>query len=261
MLHSGGPTEAGAGLRIHMPAERKHYSRAPLMEAVIELRFAAVLSQRDMERLRGRFKSKYISVEEMQTIEVLFEGGKFQSKASPGGYKMTAKSAADVVVVNPYTLGTSRLAPYEGWDPLTEAAKVNFDTFTKTLGRQKVARIGARFVNRIDIPNSILKDQNLTDFVRLGVTLNTEVAQETGSYSVAVNAVHRETKAKLLIQSATILPVLLDHTSVTLDIDAFWDDDVPQKIEDVWAKFDLLRIAKNAIFETSVTDKARALFQ
>ena len=194
-------------------------------------------------------------------VEVRFEAGNLQQTATPSGYKMTAKSAVDVVLVSPSTLLTSRLAPYESWEVLLDSAKENFEKLTKLLGRQKVIRIGARFINRIDIPNNMLKQYQLHDFLRLRVPLDTDLTEDTGSYSIAVNAVHRETGVKLLVQTATVNPVLLDCTSVMLDIDAFLDSQIPQRFEDMWAKTELLRVAKNSIFEASITDKARELFQ
>jgi uncharacterized protein (TIGR04255 family) len=77
-----------------------------------------------------------------------------------------------------------------------------------------------------------------------------------------VGAIHVETGAKLTIQSGVLqTPALIDHTSFTLDTDAYWDADIPQRIEDMWSKADILRDAKNSVFENSITDKVRALFQ
>jgi uncharacterized protein (TIGR04255 family) len=45
-----------------------------------------------------------------------------------------------------------------------------------------------------------------------------------------------------------------------LDIDVSRAGDPPQKDDEIWALIDRIRVHKNHIFEESVTDKARELF-
>jgi uncharacterized protein (TIGR04255 family) len=244
-----------------MQMEQKRYARPPITEAVIELRFEDSLTLRDMERVRDRFKSEFPTVESRQNIQVSIDKGKIQHKSSPAGFKMTAKNAVDLVLITPDFFITSRLAPYETWNHLLEHAKSNFEMFTKVLGRKIVKRIGTRFVNRIDIPNSILKGRPLNEFILLGISLSAEIATDIGGFSIVVNTVQRDTGAKLTIRSSLVDPALIDHTSITLDTDAYWDTDIPMRIDEMWAKTDMLRIAKNSVFENSMTDKTRELFK
>lgn len=239
----------------------KHYSRPPITEAVLELRFEEPIDARDLERLRDRFKSRYAKVEEIQSIEVLFDaGGKVDQRVLPAGFKLFDKDAVDVLMLNAGALGTIRLAPYDTWDALKEKAKGNFEIFTKVLGRRKVSRIGTRFLNRIDIPNTMLEGTKLNDYFRSGIALAPEIGRVIGGFSLAVNTIHGETGAKLTIQSGIVAPALLDHTSISLDTDAYWDMDIPLRIEEMWARTDILRDAKNSVFENSITDKLRELF-
>jgi uncharacterized protein (TIGR04255 family) len=242
-------------------ADRKHYPRPPITEAVIELRFDETLGDRDMERVRDRFKRTFATVEEMQNIEVSIEGKKIQHKASSAGFKMTAGNAVDVIIINPATFGTVRLAPYESWESLLKTANDNFLLFTKILGRKKVVRLGVRFVNRFDIPNAMIQGQKVNEFLRLGISLSDKITTQIGPYSLVVNAVDRDSGAKLLIQSAVVPPALIDHASITLDTDAFWDADIPQRLDEMWEKVSVLRDAKNSVFENSITDRLRELFQ
>ena len=55
-------------------AETRHYARPPITEAVIELRFEGSLSPRELERIRDRFKGMYSNVEQLQEIEITFDG-------------------------------------------------------------------------------------------------------------------------------------------------------------------------------------------
>jgi uncharacterized protein (TIGR04255 family) len=215
-----------------------------------------------MERLSERFKRDFPTIEERKMIHIDFGTERIAHTDTLAGYKMTAKNAVDVVLITENTLCTSRYAPYESWEALIGAAQQNFDVFIKIAGRRHVARIGTRFVNRFDFPNSMIQGKELSDFLRIGISIPEEITNTIGPYSLAVNTIENSTGAKILIQSAVIQPpALLDHTSITLDIDAFWDTEIPQRIEEMWNKTAILRDAKNSVFENSITDKLRELFQ
>jgi uncharacterized protein (TIGR04255 family) len=51
-------------------------------------------------------------------------------------------------------LGTSKNAPYGGWDEFIGEARNNWSDWEKVVGWREVSRIGVRYVNRIDIPYS-----------------------------------------------------------------------------------------------------------
>jgi uncharacterized protein (TIGR04255 family) len=242
-------------------AVAQFYNRPPIIEAVIDLKFEGDLSERDLERLHDRFKSGYPSIEEKKTIQVDLSAGGVVTRSSPAGFKMTAKNGVDLVLVNSDSIGSVRFAPYETWDNLIAVAKDNFDTFTKVVGRKIIVRIGARFINRIDIPVGQIEGKPLREFFRIGVALPTEISSEFGDYSLAVTGVELTTGSGFSIRTGIGPPVLLDHVSISLDIDVFWDKNIPSRLDELWKKTDVLRSAKNSVFENCITDHVRELFQ
>jgi uncharacterized protein (TIGR04255 family) len=244
-------------------ADQERYPRAPIVQAIIDLRFDEALDPREMIRARDRFKRDFPTIEEIKTVQFEIQPKESQVKqtVTPAGFKMIAKNAVDLLLINLSSVGTVRLAPYESWDALIQNAKENFEVFTKVLGRKKVIRIGARYINRFDIPDEQIMGKELTEFLRLGISLPDEISKKTGPYSLAINAIEVGTGTKLLLQSAIQTPALLDHTSISLDVDAFFEQEIPQRIEEMWEKAAVLRRAKNSVFENSITDKLRELFR
>jgi uncharacterized protein (TIGR04255 family) len=245
-------------------AESRHYARPPITEAVIELRFEGVLSARDMERVRDRFKSRYTTIEQIQMLEVMFgEAGTAAPKLVAAGFKMTDKNAVNILMLKPVSFGTIRLAPYETWDKLISRAKENWELFEKALNTKKrVVRIGARFINRIDIPTALFSSMSIEEFFPTHIRLGTDIASDMGNFSFQVAALHAGTGVKLTIQSGVLeQAALLEHTSISLDTDAYWDVDIPLRIDDMWARADKLREAKNSVFENSISDRLRDLFK
>lgn len=249
---------------LTLVAENRRYARPPIIEAVIELRFEGILSPRDMERVRDRFKQRYSTIEQIQLVELMFDPTANNApKVVNAGFKMTDKNAVDMLMVQPVSVGTIRLAPYETWDNLKGRAEENWELFEKVLNtKKKVVRIGARFINRIDIPTDFLASKDLSEFFPTHIQFGADITRSLGNFTFRAAAVHSGTGAKLTIQSAILeQPALLEHTSISLDIDAYWDTDIPQRIDELWAKADKLREAKNAVFENSISDHVRKLFQ
>jgi uncharacterized protein (TIGR04255 family) len=244
-----------------MAAPRRHYPRPPIVESVIDLKFDGILPDKERERLRDRFKSDFPSIEERTNVTLAVGPQGISTTTVPAGFKLTAKNAVDVVLINQDSFGTVRLGPYDRWESLLASAKANFETFTKVLGRKRVVRLGVRFINRVDIPKARMTGRSLDHFFKFGVALPAELARERGSFTIVSNFVEASTGAKIILNSGEILPALLDHVSFNLDIDAYWDDEISLRIEEMWERAELLRDAKNACFESCITDALRALFQ
>ncbi|MDF2973676.1 MAG: hypothetical protein K0R61_4126, partial [Microvirga sp.] len=156
---------------------------------------------------------------------------------------------------------TARLAPYPGWEALREIAEVNLTGAKKVIGRRHPSRIGVRYINRIDIPWSQLDGRDLGEFLKLGVALPRDIDRGMSAYSLSVEFREKETDIKVVVRSGTVVPVLIDHFSLMLDLDLILDRDIPGRPEGWWERLDLVRKAKNRVFEASITDKVRELFQ
>ena len=247
-------------------ADNPHYGRAPILEAIIELRFNGdPLSERDFERLQNRFKGEYPSIEERREISVeMAPNNAVVTHAVPSGFKMTAKNAVDVVLLmKKEFFASTRLGSYDRWETFQAKAKDNFDAFTKIVGRKKITRIGVRYLNRFDIPVKDLNGQPLNKFLKIGVAIPTAIMKTIGNFGISVTGVETSTGAGFTLSCGTSPPALLEHASIGLDIDVYWDreDKIPGRIEEVWATTDVLREAKNHVFETSITDSLRAIIQ
>jgi hypothetical protein len=121
------------------------------------------------------------------------------------------------------------------------------------VGRQPIVRVATRFINRIDIPNNQYNAARTKDFVTFGASVPAQIAESVTAHFATANFTI-ENGIKLVVQSGPINPVLLDHSSILLDIDAAIDADIPTRIDDMWEKTEILRTAKNRVFESSITD-------
>src|SRR5262249_28037257 len=80
------------------------------------------------------------------------EGGTSKVKhESVPGIRMASGDAASILLMLANGLTTSRLAPYEGWEPFYARARENWDLWRRHLDWREVIRVGVRYINRLDI--------------------------------------------------------------------------------------------------------------
>jgi uncharacterized protein (TIGR04255 family) len=79
-----------------------------------------------------------------------FGGATIQNE--PHGQRLTAHEQAGIAIINTVSLVTSCLAPYPGWPKLREQAHANWTDCVAVAGNRQIARIGVRYINRVDIP-------------------------------------------------------------------------------------------------------------
>jgi uncharacterized protein (TIGR04255 family) len=189
--------------------------------------------------------------------------GEVRTSSRPAGFKMSAKNAIDVILFTRSSFASVRLAPYDRWETFQAKAKENFDGFTEIAGRKRITRIGVRYLNRFDIPLKALEGQPLSQFLKIGVGVPPEITNTFGNFRISLAGIESSTGAHLNLNCGIAPPALLGHGSISLDIDVYWggEGQISGRLDEIWASTDVLRKAKNNVFETSITDALRAIIQ
>jgi uncharacterized protein (TIGR04255 family) len=248
-------------VELQLQEGKEAYAHAPITEAVFEVRFTEMLSLRDMERLRDRFKRHYNKVEDFNDVKVEVSGGRMSTSLNRSGHKLTAPNAVDLILIREQSFATARHAPYEKWENFSTTAFENIELCFSIAGRKTINRIATRFVNRFDIPASEIENSDINEWVAATVALPESLSKAIGPYSLAVNFLHPETGAKALVQSGIVAPALLKHVSILLDIDVYIDEGISNHKDEISRIAPILRKAKNSIFESLITEKLRRRFK
>jgi uncharacterized protein (TIGR04255 family) len=245
------------------------YPKPPIVEAILHVRYATAFGTNELERIPRLLESEYPKAKPEQDIQLQVEFN--PSKPTGTGAKPTIVdkgprllSANDqkVVVTRTKQVIFGYHAPYGGWDDFVGSAKFVIDTVRDKLGYKPIQSIGLRYVNRIDIPIRQEGETIITsDYLLSGVSFpETKIAESLRAFQsiVEFGLAHDQLVARLI--SGTANPALIEHASLLLDIDIIAEHNVPQKETDFWSLVGRMRHAKNEIFESCLTDKARMLF-
>jgi uncharacterized protein (TIGR04255 family) len=159
------------------------------------------------------------------------------------------------------SLGTSRNAPYAGWEEFIEEARHNWSDWKRVIGWRDVSRIGLRYVNRIDLPYSQTGRAQLEEY--FGFYVNTpEIPGFAALANFAINAElpMSDKPIKLIINHAPTPSPLARTNSFLLDLDLGMEQALPTNERALWETIEGLRSLKNSVFEACITDRTRGLF-
>ena len=238
------------------------YKRPPITEAVIELKFVKPIEDTDLARISRRFDTDYPlnSIVKNFEIQIQIEEPSHTSRREIVGHRRSSRDLSEILLLWPTSFIVSQLAPYPGWGTFFDRFSRDWDNWNKASGqRKKIARVGVRFINRIDIPiiDAIVEESFYLDvYPKLPTSLGPVTA-----YAVQSQLPSDATGLNVIINSASVPSPLLGHGSIVVDIDVGKDINSTLKDEDVFDLLNEIRIKKNAVFEACVTDRARELFQ
>jgi len=236
------------------------YKKPPITEAVVEFRFSTEISVNDVEKIKDLLSSSYPVPP--QTVQNITFATNEQPRVEFDGYRLSTTDATSVVIIGKQVLTTSRLAPYEGWEDFIGRAKRNWEVCRKIAGWREVARIGIRYINRIDVPNPKEEPIQIDEYLQFRpVFPDFDGAQAVDSFAINGLLKVAGSDFRLILNAGTAPSPLVRTSSFLLDLDISQDHTLPKKDDVVWALVDRVRPLKNQIFEACITDTARKLFQ
>ncbi len=240
------------------------YPRAPITEAVIELRLESPLRESVLRKASVRFAKFYPGVQELKNVTVQVEFTEHPAAVVNDRHLLFRRAAEDetqLAILVQNSLIISQLAPYLGWKEFVERFERDFKIWKSVVGFVRISQIGMRYINRIDIP--ISKHAPIVDYESyLNVYPNLPAnIISTEAYTVNVRIPMTDIQSQLTINSATIPSPLYGYASYLLDLDFGRVEEPPQNLDEIKKLLHLMRIKKNQIFEACITDKARELFR
>lgn len=256
--------------KIAMSGERKEnlgppYPRPPILECVLELRFADSAGPKFVDRISRRIGSNYetTKIEQLVNVQVeIIDGGVSTNSSDPKPLtRMTTNDEADICSVDADKIFWARLAPYEGWEPFEARFERDISDAARDLGGRRVKRIGLRYQNRIDVP--VEGDERLChheNYLTARLSLPA-LLEPTNGFEWMIAKVFPDLGLSANIRSGSIEPVIPGMGAFLLDID------VAMEVDQLFSKLDLrahlrkMRELKNEIFESSISDLARETFK
>jgi uncharacterized protein (TIGR04255 family) len=242
----------------------RHYSKAPITEALIDLKVTLPeeFSTDDLANIYTHISDRFPTQESIQMGSFVFQADltmKVDTNQQHTGYLFRSKDGLKIfqATLNGFTF--NRLAPYDSWEELSSDAKYLWGIYKKICKPTNVTRAAIRFINQINIPAKELVD--LEDYFHTVPQVPSDLPQGVlNSFFTQLQIPQDDLNCMLIITEALVPRMNPDFISVILDFDLFRQQVWQADDEDIWRFLEELRRRKNLVFEASITDKARRLF-
>ncbi len=257
-------------LVINIDESFKHLPRAPIVEAVIDIRArsSAVLEEAVLKPQLEAKLSDYQFLDSQKQFQIQHEVS-LKDDALPDpvirdlGWKGLRFQSADkkhIAQFNRNGFVFSRLEPYQSWEQLYDEGMRLWRVYVKLAQPVEIYRIGLRYINRIQLPPDVLRFE---DYLKpapespknLDLPFHSFMHQDTlavPEHPYAINVIRT-------IQSPPAPGV--QGLSLILDIDVFTTQGFELDEVALERRLREMRWLKNKVFFGSVTPNALKLFQ
>lgn len=236
-----------------------HYSNAPIIEAIIDLRVSLPESTSIdvFTRLKETLLSSFPIENDMRVETAVFTPNEFPSTTSEHiGFRLMSEDKQKVVVVTLQGFTFSHLAPYDNWEMFRDEAREQWNNYKSACFPTSITRTAVRYINRLDLPFK----SKINTYVSLYPAVPNYPHRETQGFFMQLQIPQPDIESMLIINEAKVEPLNPNAVSLMLDIDLFrnniWD---ANNDDAAWTFLESLRRRKNEIFESSITQKTKEL--
>jgi uncharacterized protein (TIGR04255 family) len=239
---------------------RAKYKNAPIEEALVELQFVAPAGRDWDWTLPGRLAAKfsdYSGPPRSQQIVL----GQHGAAALTGVHRvyLASPDGTKLLGLGGHLLSVHRLRPYVGWEELQPRVRTAAEVYSQALGLNTISRVGVHFINHISLPGPQVPLSECFTAVPQLPDVKGEAPAILGTVLSRIESTYADTsvlKVTLASQSDIAGPLA---GKIVLDIE------VSRSIGEVGiaealAIADDLHIKEGAVFEGSITDKLRDMF-
>jgi uncharacterized protein (TIGR04255 family) len=242
--------------------EFKQYLRAPILEAVLDIRVALQddISLETLAKVGAEVDKFYPTRQERFQVEseltVGAEVALASTRRSQLGYIFLSIDERQSFQARKDGFTFSRLAPYTGWEAFSSEARKLWGLYRSVVSVDTIERLAVRYINRLDLPFPL---GDFKEYLRTVPEVSPDLPQSLSGYFMQLQIPQEEIGGMLVLNQAMLPPSAPNVVSVLLDIDLFRDVDVPNEEEAIWEFYKQLRACKNHIFESCITEKTKEL--
>jgi uncharacterized protein (TIGR04255 family) len=242
-----------------------HFSKAPITEAIIDLRVALPegFSVEKFLDIHSHINDRFPTKEPLIAGSLVLRAApsfKVDASQQHNGFLFRSKDNKKVFQASLNGFTFNRLAPYESWEELSDDAKYLWELYKDICKPVSVTRAALRYVNQINIPTKELDDlrEYLNTVPEVAPTLPQKLLS---SFFMQLQIPQQDLNCNLIINEALAPPITPEFVSIILDFDLFREQIWQSDDEDVWRFLEDLRRRKNEVFLASITEKTRRLIE
>jgi uncharacterized protein (TIGR04255 family) len=239
-----------------------HYERAPITEALIDIRVEP--SQIRFEDLQGlgTHLDDY-PVQETRNFEAVtiqFGTGIAPTREQkPWSIVFRNKDNNQVAQFRVDGFTFSRLEPYQDWEHLRDEAKRLWDIYCRATEPRKILRVAVRYINVLNLPGEKVEPEEYLNIFPVVPQNLPAGLRDFGPFSMRLPFHQSDLHGILMMNQGNTPMSKPGCIAIVLDLDLYVDNPPVTSEQELWGFLEKLRERKNLYFEASITDKTREL--
>ncbi len=239
------------------------YPRPPIVEAVVEVGFSGGAPWEETEtKLNATYRSEFSGKrQEVTSVQVQsrWTGSTFETSSRKDFLKwlLPDTSGRHLVGFGPAVLSRHVLAPYPGWAQFRPAVDKVFAQFCSVVQPQGVTNVGVRYIDQIVLP----PEGRIGDFFQAIPPRLPSQPDVMTAFQITTESYDPESNTTSLLTLASGPPMAEGQRVVFYDLNLTCRFAEPVKLDSWSESVETLHARQRAIFEESITEKTRELFQ
>ena len=246
-----------------MQQAARHYSRAPITEAILDLK--VILPDKfPIEKfleIHARIRDRFPTSEPIHVGSLAIQAGpeiEVDASRQHSGFLFRSKDGLRIFQATLQGFTFNRLAPYNSWEEFSDDARNLWEIYKDICKPAFVTRAAVRYINRIDIP--VEGSIKLQDYLKTAPDIASGLSQKNlSSFFMQLQIPQEDLNCMLVINETLALPPAPGFLSVIFDIDLFRQQVWQSDDEDIWHFLTQLRERKNQVFWESITERTEEL--
>jgi uncharacterized protein (TIGR04255 family) len=240
---------------------RKHYSNAPITEAVINIQaqLSPEIKLDILSQMYSSIEAEYPKREDMLVLQgEMIVSTSVGAKASQShiGYRVISSDEKHICQLRLDGFTFSRLAPYDCWETFRDEAKRLWSIYNSLTNPQSINRLGLRYINRIDIP---LPFGDLQEYLKTFPEVSADLSQGLSGYFMQLQIPQDNLAGMLVLNQAIVPPPTEEIISILLDLDFFVEQNISNSDTGIWDILEQMHTQNNQAFEACITERTREL--
>lgn len=249
--------------RVVLPSHRmttySHLSRAPITEAILDIRVEAGIAnaltatQEFADGVRGEFPIQR-PIESMETRLEMAPGkpAKAESQTTPIGRICWNTEETRAVQARTDGFSLNHVKRYGSWGDLRGHAREMWPRYVALVKPTTVVRIALRYINKLDFPPG----DDIAGHLQTKPLLAPNLPQAMAVNFMRVDVPFHDGRRAIITEATLPATPETAYQSLILDIDAFVSKQMTPGDSALWDEFEALREIKNRCFFESLQTEA-----
>src|SRR5712691_10530672 len=214
----------------------RHYSRAPITEAIIDLKVTLPegFSVDKLTDIHAHISDRFPTQEPIHAGSLLFQSGpniKIDASRQHHGFLFRSEDGLRVFQATLSGFTFNRLAPYETWEEFRDDGRHLWEIYKDICKPSSVTRVAVRYINRLDLPGPAL---DFKDYLRTVPEVAPDLPQGLSTFFMQLQIPQEDLNCMLIINETLVPPTSPGLVAVILDIDLFREHVWQSDDEAIW---------------------------